>query len=150
MKKARACQAYGYSLLAHKWFVYKAGKGSVSLWRLLKHDISKFLPSEYFPYAYFYQADNVGLSQELVDVVDRKLNYKAAVRLHKGRNDHHFEYWQTDTGSHQYISGEFPDACIDEMVADWFGAARAYNGHGRWTPRTGPGGRRIGRCSLSR
>ena len=119
--RARALQAYGYSLLAHKWFVYKAGKGSVSLWRLLTHDISKFLPSEYFPYAFFYYGAKFGIEPN-------KAAYKAAVRLHKGRNDHHFEHWQAGEGAHQYISGEMPDACIDEMVADWFGAARAYNG----------------------
>ena len=115
--KAKACLAYGYSLLEHKYFVYIAGQGSVSLWRLVKHDASKFLPSEFFPYAYFWQGDNYGIPRD-------KAAFKAASRLHKSRNDHHFEHWQREDGS---ITGAMSHECIKEMVADWFGAARAYN-----------------------
>jgi len=38
-------------LIRHKWFVFRAGlKLKVSIWRLLIHDWTKFLPSEFFPY----------------------------------------------------------------------------------------------------
>ncbi len=121
LKKAQMCLAYGYSLLEHKYWVFRAGYGQVSLWRLIKHDASKFLPAEFFPYANYWQGKNYGFATN-------KPAFYQACNLHKSRNDHHFEYWQVGEGEHQYISGEFPEECIDEMVADWFGAARAYNG----------------------
>jgi len=120
----KICASYGVSLLRHKWFVYQAGKGVVSNWRLFKHDASKFLPSEFWPYAVFFEHVNWGVPRgvrkELIGP-----RFKEAVRLHKGRNDHHYEYWELSRGG---LIGHMPTEVIEEMIADWFGAARAYNG----------------------
>lgn len=117
LDKAEACLRYSYSLLRHKYFVYKAGVGSVSLWRLLKHDASKFTPAEFVPYALFFYGEPFGLKDPVA--------FKKAWKHHKAVNDHHYEYWELETDG---MISWMPIEVIREMVADWFGAARAYNG----------------------
>lgn len=42
-------------LVKHKWFVFLEGCKEGIVWQGITHDISKFLPSEFFPYVeYFY------------------------------------------------------------------------------------------------
>lgn len=57
-------------LLKHKWFVFVAGrKVRAPVWRLLVHDWSKFLPSEWGAYAdHFYGEPQVG--EHIVATVD--------------------------------------------------------------------------------
>lgn len=114
---------YLRSLLRHKWFVFLAGYHYTvaSWWRLLKHDWSKFLPSEFIPYArHFYGAG------------DHRLAYLRAWLRHQHRNDHHWEHHALiDVTDGRDSSEALPmsEAQIREMVADWFGACRAYSGH---------------------
>ena len=110
---------YASYIIRHKWFVFIAGlKIGAPLFRLLIHDWSKLLPSEWFPYAnYFYGKGNKKL-------FDRAWNY------HIKRNKHHWQYWvlSYDNGSVKCL--EMPEKYIYEMVADWMGAGRAI--HGYW------------------
>lgn len=54
----------------------------------LRHDLSKYLPSEFIPGAKFYQGTRSPNEAER-----EKYGYSAAWLHHKGRNKHHFEYW---------------------------------------------------------
>ena len=102
----------------HKWFVFLAGlRLKVSLWRLITHDLSKLLPSE-LPH---YQRQFFG------DRSDPE-GFAACWVKHQNRNEHHWEYWvnRSDKGS----PVRMPEQAIREMVADWLGASRAYEG--RW------------------
>lgn len=119
--KARACLAYLRSLLRHKYFVFQAGFGFASIWRLLKHDASKFLPSEFFPYAYYFHGEKYGVPKD-------KTAFKRAWGLHKQRNDHHWEYWAEFDETGSFTIKDIPDAALRELVADWMGASRAYVG----------------------
>jgi hypothetical protein len=125
---------YASYIVKHKWFVYRAGVVlGVSKWRLVKHDLSKLLPSEWTPYSNWFN----GTPEER-----DKDKFKAAVKLHKGRNDHHFEHWlqMLPMGITQkgWVVGpsivtNMPEEAFLEMVADWSGAGREI--HKRWSPR---------------
>jgi len=112
----------------HKYFVFRAGlKLNVSLWRLIKHDLSKFFPSE-LPY---YGNQFYGLKNNPEGFI------KAWIK-HQNRNDHHWEYWIPRTGHNRctppYKDNEpvpMPYSAVKEMVADWLGASRAYEG--KWS-----------------
>lgn len=93
-------------LLLHKYYVfvecYKAG----IVYRGLVHDLSKFLPSEWFPYVeHFYGANK------------NKDKFDKAWKLHIKRNSHH-------TAHHE--NGVMSDEDIVEMLCDWVGAGKAY------------------------
>ena len=116
---------YFWLTLKHKWFVIVAGrKINCPLWRLLTHDLSKLFPSE-LPH---YQRQFFG------DGDDPQCFIHCWVH-HQNRNDHHLEYWIPRTGHNRcsppYPDNEpipMPDDAILEMVADWLGASRAYEG----------------------
>lgn len=101
-------------ILKHKLYVaiecFKVGL----FWRGITHDLSKFLPSEWFPYVeYFYG--------------DPKSNnpFNRAWLEHQHRNNHHHQFWtlREDDGGNVLIPMD-PKALL-EMVCDWKGAGKA-------------------------
>lgn len=99
-------------IIRHKWFVFLAGlKTGAPIWLLLTHDITKFLPSEWFPYVNFFY----GSGEDSI---------KYAFLYHKRRNPHHWEYWLLEDGTPL----EMPEKYVREMVADWAGAGRVITG----------------------
>lgn len=129
--KLFAALAIGYAWLTikHKWFVLVAGlKLGCPVYRLLTHDLSKFSPCE-LPH---YQRQFFGLA-------DDPEGFTRCWLHHQNSNDHHWEYWIPRTGHNR---GGFQDGAplrmtegaMLEMLADWFGASRAYEG--KW-PKPG-------------
>lgn len=111
-------------VLRHKWFVLLASWKYGCLWRGLVHDLSKFYPSEWFPYVeYFYGTRTQG-GRDIV--VERR--FDVAWLHHQRRNPHHHQYWllKRDDGSLEAL--EMPEEYVREMVADWEGAGRAIHG----------------------
>ena len=50
--------AYAQYVLAHKWYVFLAGCRLGLPWLAALHDLSKFSPAEFGPYArFFYETD---------------------------------------------------------------------------------------------
>lgn len=123
--------AYLRYLLRHKWFVFleacKLGIPGRGLW----HDMSKFMPSEFIPYArFFYEPD--GTHRQIRDKTGyyKPTNtgddaFDFAWLLHQKRNRHHWQWWvlPLDDGGERLMPMPLPD--ILEMVADWRGAGRA-------------------------
>lgn len=116
---------YFWLTLKHKWFVFCAGiKIKVPIWRLLIHDWSKFLPSELPHY-----------NRQFFGNADDPEGFISCWVKHQNRNPHHWEYWIPRTG-HNRCSVPYPDnqpivmpeVAVREMVADWLGAEKAYNG----------------------
>ena len=116
---------YFFLTIRHKWFVFIAGrKIGVPLLRLIKHDWSKFMPSE-LPH---YQRQFFGKA-------DDPLGFIICWIRHQNRHEHHWEYWIPRTG-HNRCNPPYPDNkpipmpinAIKEMAADWLGASRAYEG----------------------
>lgn len=131
------CMKY---VVRHKWFVFVAGrKTGASLWRLLIHDWSKFLPSEWKAYAdYFYSKpplqgpfDRPNHEQTVKDwEVAMERAFDRAWLRHIHRHDHHWNHWVLREDSGEVKCLEMDEAAWREMVADWMGAGRAL--HGRW------------------
>ncbi len=89
------------------------------------HDMSKFSPTEFVPGVRYY---NGHFSP---NVTERKeLGYSAAWLHHKGRNRHHFEYWNdypVEPGTS--LKGiRMPMRFVAEMIADRWAACKAYHG----------------------
>ena len=90
-------------------------------WRGLTHDLSKFSPIEFFESVKYYNG-----SRSPIELCKEKNSYSKAWLHHKGRNDHHYEYWQDDFDSGiNHIKMPYKAFC--EMICDWFGAGLAYN-----------------------
>lgn len=112
-------------VLRHKWFILCASrKIGASLWLALIHDVSKFRPSEWTPYARtFYKPDGSKQFNETPA-------YRRAWLLHLHRNPHHWQYWMIINQENSTTAIEMPHKYALEMVADWMGAGRAISG--RW------------------
>jgi hypothetical protein len=113
-------------------------------WQGLMHDLSKFRPSEFFPYAnYFYGKPNSyfeavskygcyeaapwGSLKE--DIIQDRFDF--AWLLHQKRNPHHWQYWiliQDEDGNKIL---EMPKKYLQEMICDWSGAGKA---QGKYQP----------------
>lgn len=120
-------------VLRHKFFVFQAGlQTGAPLWRLLIHDWSKFLPSEWFPYVrHFYGpvANTPEVGREPW-ASPTKLAFNHAWNLHQKRNRHHWQFWLLTMDEGSTWAMPMPERYAREMVADWMGAGRAITG--RW------------------
>ncbi len=127
-------------VLRHKYYVYKAGRElGLPVWHLLKHDLTKFLPSELRAYTdNFYPGDYTAAKEKK----ENRLAFNRSFRLHWARNPHHWEYWTDPRGIESTTlldakgnpntvkAYEMPEFYVREMVADWRGASMA-KGFGR-------------------
>jgi hypothetical protein len=148
-------------VIRHKYFVFVAGrKTGAPLWQLIIHDWSKFLPSEFIPYARKFHGPTPnfgwlrarfhGRPNDEQNLKDWKaqldLAFNVAWLKHQHRNPHHWQHWllAEDTrskrlevpqtsGSPRAFALPIPERYIREMVADWMGAGRAITG--RWEVR---------------
>lgn len=112
---------YLWYLLKHKWYVMIECFRVGLYYQGIMHDMSKFLPREYIPYAkYFYGNDT-----------DRK-SFSIAWLKHQKINPHHWQYWIliNDSGTTDYL--DIPDKYIKEMICDWVGAGKA---QGHFSPK---------------
>ena len=110
-------------VVKHKWFVFKACLYlNVSWYNAIMHDMSKFLPSEWFPYAETFYKEN-GDSQ-----YNETKEFNIAWNHHQKRNPHHWQYWLLKMDRGDNIPLEIPINYLKEMIADWIGAGRAING----------------------
>lgn len=99
---------------------FKAGIGFQGLF----HDLSKYSPTEFIPGAKYYQGDRSPNEKE------RELyGYSKAWMHHKGRNKHHYEYWNDYNPKVRKIAGvKMPDRYFVEMVCDRIAASKIYYG----------------------
>ena len=93
-------------------------------WQGLRHDLSKYSPTEFLPGARFYLGDRSPTEAER-----REYGYSMAWIHHKGRNKHHFEYW-TDYSNqtHRMEAVEMPLRYVKEMFCDRVAAGKIYQG----------------------
>lgn len=90
----------------------------------LVHDLSKYSPTEFFRGVKYYQGTRSPNDYE------RELHgYSVAWIHHKGRNKHHFEYWNDlDMKDHVYKSVKMPIKYVKEMFCDRVAASKIYLG----------------------
>lgn len=106
----------------HKVIAHCARAGI--LWQGLRHDLSKYTPTEFFPGAKYYQGTRSPNEME------RELyGYSLAWMHHKGRNRHHYEYWNDYNPKSKSIENvEMPIRYVIEMFCDRVAASKIYNG----------------------
>jgi hypothetical protein len=117
-------------LVKHKWYVTVECFKQGLYWRGLVHDLSKFTPREFFPYAqHFYgpfaaqkKRDGSGYYKP-TDTGDPA--FDIAWLHHQNRNKHHWQYWccVADDGTVKIY--DMPLVYRMEMVCDWNGAGKA-------------------------
>jgi len=113
---------YFLKTVQHKFFVFVAGlKIGVPIWQLIIHDWSKFTPTELF-----------GYGRQFYSKKQDAENWARTWIHHQNHNPHHWEYWITRSDLYKsYRANEpmpMPEKYIKEMLADWMGAGRAYEG----------------------
>lgn len=109
----------------HKYLVMK-GCFRVGLYRQgLLHDLSKYSPTEFLVGMKYYQGNRSPNNAER-----EKLGYSTSWMHHKGRNKHHYEYWNDYAlpGSKRVIRAvRMPDKYVVEMLMDRIAASKVYN-----------------------
>jgi len=115
-------------LLRHKWFVLRECFHRGLYWQGIVHDMSKFLPSEFFPYVkFFYGKDSKQKSREsrYQSINDAGRYFQRAWQNHLMRNSHHWQNWINIQDVGVRVVLEMPRKYAKEMVCDWIGAGRA-------------------------
>jgi len=110
--------------------------------RGILHDLSKFLPDEFFPYAnFFYNKKNIFNKRtnckngyrKPTSTGDNRFDF--AWLLHIKRNKHHWQWWVVPNENKGVNILPIPEPYITEMLCDWIGAGRA---QGHRSPKDNP------------
>lgn len=117
IKHFRTITKHRHKVIAH---CRKAG----IFWQGLRHDLSKYSPSEFIPGAKYYQGTRSPNAKE------RELyGYSTAWIHHKGRNKHHFEHWtDIDPKVGKTMPVKMPLRYVAEMFCDRVAACKIYKG----------------------
>lgn len=110
----------------HKWIVFKLSIKAGIPFRGLLHDLSKFSPTEFCESVKYYNGYRSPLHE-----CRENIGYSKAWLHHKGRNKHHFEYWE-DMSKNKRTGVFMPYKYIVEAVCDKIAAGMAYKGD-KWT-----------------
>ena len=129
---------YLWYVIRHKWFVFIECCHLGVPWRGIVHDMSKFLPSEWFPYTKMFYGEYGYLSAPNKEHPDDGYNsamnaiantmFEFAWLKHIHRNKHHWQYWILTQDDDETRNMQMPDKYAKEMLADWRGAGRAIHG----------------------
>lgn len=118
-------------VLKHKYYVMIECFKEGLYWQGVTHDMSKFLPSEFIPYAnHFYGnsgdikkgRDNTGYYKPY-DTGDEDFDF--AWLLHQKRNRHHWQWWILPKDEDGIKILPMSKRYVEEMICDWIGAGKA-------------------------
>ena len=112
------------TITKHRHVVIKHCRKAGIFWQGLRHDLSKYTPTEFIPSAKYYtgtRSPNEG---------ERELyGYSLAWIHHRGRNKHHFEYWTDYSPVSKVVEPvKMPMRYVAEMFCDRVAAGKIYNG----------------------
>lgn len=110
------------TVLKHKYWVFRYACKLGIPWRGLTHDLSKFSPVEFWESVRYWDGKSSPIPKCKADK-----GYSLAWQHHKGRNSHHYEYW-VDNLDQGGVPIKMPWLDMLEMVADYLGAGRTYQG----------------------
>ena len=115
-------------VVVHRWFVFLECCKYGIPWLGIIHDISKFRPDEWFPYANFFYGKNIVIRDNTgyykpTDTGNKRFDF--AWLLHQKRNKHHLQWWilPEDEGKLKVLP--IPIKYCKEMLCDWIGAGKA-------------------------
>ncbi len=103
-------------LIEHKWNVGIECIRRGMFWHAITHDLSKFLPREFFAYANYFFGKNKS------DKVKEK--FSVAWNYHQKTNKHHWNYWVCIDS--QTMPIPMPKKYVKQMVCDWRGMSRKF------------------------
>jgi len=111
------------TITRHRHMVISYCKRAGIFWQGLKHDLSKYNPAEFFAGVKYYQNGKRSPNAEEREL----LGYSAAWLHHKGRNKHHYEYWNDfNTQTKRIEPVHMPDKYVVEMFCDRIAASKNY------------------------
>lgn len=124
MNKLKKLFGHFYTITHHRHIVIKNCARAGIFCQGLKHDLSKYSPTEFIPGVKYYTGQRSPNEGER-----RALGYSKAWMHHKGRNKHHFEYWHDiDTETKRYTYMPMPYRYLAEMFCDRVAASKVYRG----------------------
>ena len=112
------------TITRHRHEVIRNCKRAGIFWQGLRHDLSKYSPTEFLQGAKYWQGTRSPNDRE------REVKgYSDAWMHHKGRNRHHFEYWTDYSPIDKVVRPvEMPLRYVAEMFCDRVAASRVYLG----------------------
>ena len=121
-KKTNRLIAHTRTVLTHKKMVFKhCVKAGIPL-QGITHDLSKFSPTEFMYGVKFYKGDKSPNEGEREDH-----GFSYAWMHHKGRNKHHFEYWNDyNIEANKALPVKMPLKYVIEMFCDRVAASKVY------------------------
>ena len=112
------------TITRHRHEVIRNCKRAGIFWQGLRHDLSKYSPTEFGQGAKYWQGTRSPNDRE------REVKgYSDAWMHHKGRNKHHFEYWSDYSAVDKIVRPvEMPLRYVAEMFCDRVAASKIYMG----------------------
>jgi len=129
-------------VLEHKKNVFKTCWKRKLYLHAITHDLSKFSPKEFIPYAeWFYGYHGVKLEKEFTyeqlnnqslykmscisrNYLECKRNFNKAWEHHYKNNPHHWDYWLDAKGIPQRMDSKY----LNQMIADWEAMSLKFGG----------------------
>lgn len=118
-------------LTKHRWYVMlECFKKGIYL-RGLLHDIDKYLPYQFIPYAnYHFNSDGSRINRRdstgHYDAFESgDTEFEMSIYLHWRRSKHHWESWVIPHNDSKYKVFPMDMTTIKEMICDWKGAGKA-------------------------
>ena len=116
--------AHFITITRHRHMVIKHCRYAGIFIQGLKHDLSKYTPSEFIPGVKYYQGNRSPNEGER-----EAYGYSRAWMHHKGRNRHLFEYWTDyDIDTKLLTPVKMPLNYVKEMFCDRVAASKIYQG----------------------
>lgn len=117
IKHFKTITAHRHKVISH---CAKAG----ILWQGLFHDLSKYSPTEFITGAKYYQG-----TRSPNEIEREMYGYSPAWMHHKGRNRHHYEYWNDYNPKEKKVMAvKMPLKYLVEMFCDRVAASKIYQG----------------------
>ena len=117
------------TITEHKYLVMKYCFEVGLYFQGITHDLSKFSPTEFLNSCKYYQGGK--RSPNNAEREDK--GYSMSWMHHKGRNRHHFEFWNDyslkpnpDAGNNPIVNIQMPRRYVAEMLMDRIAASRTY------------------------
>jgi len=127
--KITAAKAWGHfrTITEHRLLVMRYCFTVGLYWQGLTHDLSKYSPDEFLNGCRYYQGGRRSPNNGERDVK----GYSCAWMHHKGRNRHHYEFWNDykqdiQPGEFPVHAVKMPRRYVAEMVMDRVSASRTY------------------------
>ena len=112
------------TITKHRHLVIKHCRKAGVFWQGLRHDLSKYSPTEFLQGIKYYTGKRSPNEGERAEY-----GYSTAWMHHKGRNRHHFEYWTDYNPVSKLVEPvEMPVKYVAEMFCDRVAAGKIYNG----------------------